>query len=116
MKGRFLLGFLIVALLVAGGISYLASPDPDGLDTVALDGCHVTETAAGEQLDGTCIAQNATDHAMSSSPFADYSIGGGAGTTGLAGILGVVVTLGLAGGLFWLLRRRGVTHADDGEG
>ncbi|MEK6440465.1 PDGLE domain-containing protein [Pseudonocardia sp. T1-2H] len=118
-RGRslgFLLGFLAVALLVAGGFSYLASPDPDGLDTVALQGCQVTGTDAGEQLTGTCIAQHTTDHAMSSSPLADYTVGGGAGTTGLAGILGVIVTLALAGGLFWALRRRGVAPTDDGQG
>ena len=118
-RGRtlgFLLGFLAVALLVAGGFSYLASPDPDGLDTVALQGCQITETDAGEQLAGTCIAQNATNHALGSSPLADYTVGGGAGTTGLAGILGVIVTLVLAGGLFWVLRRRGAAPTDDGRG
>ena len=102
----FFLGFLAVALLVAGGLSYFASPDPDGLDTVALDGCEVVETDAGEQLQGTCIAQHAGDHAMADSPLADYSVGGGEGTVGLAGVIGVLVTLVLAGGLFWLLRRR----------
>jgi cobalt/nickel transport protein len=102
----FFLGFLAVALVVAGGLSYLASPDPDGLDTVTLNGCDVVETDAGEQLEGTCIAQHAGDHAMAGSPLADYSVGGGGGTVGLAGVIGVVVTLVLAGGLFWLLRRR----------
>ena len=58
-RSRFLLGFLLAALVIAGGLSYLASPDPDGLDSVTLHGCTVSETAAGEQLDGTCIAQHA---------------------------------------------------------
>ncbi len=102
----FFAGFLVVALLVAGALSYFASSDPDGLDTVTLSGCDVVETDAGEQLVGTCIAQNAGDHAMSGSPLADYAVGGGAGTVGLAGVIGVVVTLLIAGGLFWLLRRR----------
>ncbi|TWF81611.1 cobalt/nickel transport protein [Pseudonocardia hierapolitana] len=102
----FFLGFLAVALLVAGGLSYFASPDPDGLDTVALNGCDVVETDAGEQLEGTCIAQHAEDHALAGSPLADYSVGGGDGTVGMAGVIGVLVTLVLAGGLFWLLRRR----------
>jgi cobalt/nickel transport protein len=102
----FFLGFLAVALLVAGGLSYFASPDPDGLDTVTLHGCEVVETEAGEQLEGTCIAQNADDHALADSPLADYAVGGGDGTVGLAGVIGVLVTLVVAGGLFWLLRRR----------
>ncbi|WP_181781317.1 PDGLE domain-containing protein [Pseudonocardia pini] len=106
MRARFWIGFLVVALAVAGGLSYFASSDPDGLDTVALNGCTVTETTAGEQLDGTCIAQNAGEHHTAGSPLADYSVFGGDGTVGLAGVIGVLVTLVLAGGLFWLLRSR----------
>jgi cobalt/nickel transport protein len=103
----FLVGFLAVALLIAGGLSYFASSSPDGLDSVTLDGCRVTATGQGEQLDGTCIAQNATDSATAASPLADYAVGGGEGTTGLAGVVGVLVCLALGGGLFRLLRRRG---------
>lgn len=102
MRKGFLLGFLAVALLVAGGLSYFASSSPDGLDTVALHGC----TENGEQLTGTCIAQHAGEHHTAGSPLADYSLFGGDGTVGLAGILGVLVTLVVAGGLFWLLRKR----------
>jgi cobalt/nickel transport protein len=102
----FFLGFLVVALLVAGGLSYFASPEPDGLDTVALNGCDVVQTDAGEQLEGTCIAQHAGDHPLAAGPLADYAVGGGEGTVGLAGVIGVLVTLVLAGGLFRLLRRR----------
>lgn len=102
----FFVGFLVIALLIAGGLSYFASSDPDGLDTVTLDGCAVTETDAGEQLDGTCIAQNAQDHALADTPLADYAVGGGEGTVGAAGAIGVVVTVLVAGGVFWLLRRR----------
>ncbi len=106
----FYLGFLAVALLVAGALSYFASSDPDGLDTVALHGCTVVEPAvetdAGEQLEGTCIAQHADDHALAGSPLADYTVGGGEGTVGPAGMIGVLVTLLVACGLFWLLRRR----------
>ncbi|MDN5747970.1 MAG: PDGLE domain-containing protein [Pseudonocardia sp.] len=100
----FFAGFLLVALLIAGGLSYLASGDPDGLDTVTLTGCELS--ADGEPVAGTCIAQNAGDHALADSPFADYAVGGGEGTVGLAGIVGVVVTLIVAGGIFWLLRSR----------
>ncbi len=102
----FLIVFLAVSLVIAGAISYLASPDPDGLDTVTLSGCEVTETEAGEQLSGECIAQNAQDSPVAGSPFADYGVGGDGALVGLAGIVGVLVTLALAGGLFWLLRRR----------
>lgn len=106
-RSRFLLGFLLAALVIAGGLSYLASPDPDGLDSVALHGCTVSETAGGEQLDGTCIAQNATGSHTAGSPLADYAVGGREGTTGLAGIAGVLVTALVAGLLFRLLGRSG---------
>ena len=104
---RFYVGFLVVALLIAGGLSYFASSAPDGLDTVALNGCQTVQTAGGEQLTGDCIAQHAAEHATAGSPLADYSLFGGDGTVGPAGIIGVIVTLAVAGGLFWLLRRRG---------
>lgn len=103
-QARFYVGFLIVALAIAGGLSYFASSAPDGLDSVTLDGC--TLSAEGEPEGGTCIAQNAQEHDLAGSPFADYAVGGGEGTVGLAGILGVLVTLVVAGGLFWVLRRR----------
>jgi cobalt/nickel transport protein len=103
----FFVGFLVVALLIAGGLSYFASSDPDGLDTVARSGCETVETPGGEQLNGECIAKNATDHTAAGGPLADYSIFGGDGTVGPAGVIGVLVTLVVAGGLFWLLRRRG---------
>ena len=107
-RSRFLLGFLLVALVIAGGLSYLASSDPDGLDSVTLNGCTVSETAGGERLDGTCIAQNAAAsplrHQMAGSPLADYAVAGREGTTGLAGILGVLVTALVAGLLFRVLR------------
>jgi cobalt/nickel transport protein len=102
----FFVGFLVAALLIAGGLSYFASSDPDGLDSVTLDGCTVTRTGTGEQLDGTCIAQNAQDHALGSGPLADYSVDGAEGTVGPAGVVGVLATLVVAGGLFRLLRGR----------
>jgi len=104
---RFYVGFLVIALLIAGGLSYFASSAPDGLDTVALNGCRSVQTAGGEELTGDCIAQHAGEHATAGSPLADYSLFGGHGTVGPAGIIGVIVTLAVAGGLFWLLRRRG---------
>ncbi len=101
---RFYLGFLLVTLAIAGGLSYLASSSPDGLDSVTLEGC--TLSAEGEPEGGTCIAQNAQDHDLAGSPLSDYAVGGADGSVGLAGIVGVLVTLAGAGGLFWLLRTR----------
>lgn len=105
----FLLLFALVALLVAGGVSYLASGDPDGLDSATLQGC--TEQADGT-LEGSCIAQQAGDHALTGSPLADYTVGGDDGLTGLAGVLGVVAVFAVAGGLFWLLARSRRSRTD----
>ena len=70
----FYTGFLVVALIIAGGLSYFASAEPDGLDSVTLEGCQTVEVGGEEQLDGACIAQNAQDSATAGSPLADYSI------------------------------------------
>ncbi|MGH3899572.1 MAG: PDGLE domain-containing protein [Pseudonocardiaceae bacterium] len=103
---RFFVAFGVVALLIAGLLSYLASSNPDGLDSATLQGCEISEVDGAEQLSGECIAQNARDHDLAGSPLADYTLGGAEGTVGLAGVIGVLVTLALAGGLFWLVRPR----------
>ena len=102
----FFIAFGVIALLIAGLLSYLASGNPDGLDSATLNGCEVTEVEGTEQLSGQCIAQNARDHDLAGSPLADYTLGGDDGLVGIAGVIGVLVTLALAGGLFWLARPR----------
>ncbi|GGM45587.1 hypothetical protein GCM10012275_15800 [Longimycelium tulufanense] len=102
----FFLIFGLVAVLLAGVVSAFASSEPDGLDAVTRQGCTVTETERGEQVEGECIAQHAQDHALAGSPLADYTVRGDSRLTGVAGVLGVVVVLAVSGGLFWLLRRR----------
>jgi cobalt/nickel transport protein len=108
--GAFFVGFALVALVIAGALSYFADSDPDGLDTATLEGCEVVETDAGEELVGDCIARNSGEHHLADSPLADYSVGGDDRFTGVAGVVGVLATLLVAGGLFWLLRRRGPTR------
>jgi cobalt/nickel transport protein len=102
----FFAGFAVVALVVAGVLSYFADPDPDGLDSATLQGCEVVTTDAGEELTGDCIAKDAEDHRLADGPLADYAVGGDDRFTGVAGVLGVLATFVVAGGLFWLLRRR----------
>jgi cobalt/nickel transport protein len=82
----FFAGFAVVALVVAGVLSYFADSDPDGLE-------YATRSAG-------------RDHDLAGSPLADYAVGGDDRFTGVAGVAGVVVTLVIAGGLFWLLRKR----------
>jgi cobalt/nickel transport protein len=97
---RFFLVFGIIALVIAGVVSFYASAHPDGLEFVA------------ESLGFLDTAQ---DSAAAGSPLADYGVLGIEDprlSGGLAGIIGVLVTLLLAGGLAWLLSRRtGATKA-----
>jgi cobalt/nickel transport protein len=109
---QFFVGFGIVALLIAGLLSYLASGNPDGLDSATLNGCEITEVDGAEQLTGECIAQNARDHGLAGGPLADYTLNGNDSLVGIAGVIGVLVTLVLAGGLFWLARPRQGRRAD----
>lgn len=91
---RFLAIFLGVTLVIAGLISFYASSHPDGLEFVA---------------GSTGFADTARDPAGAGSPLADYAVAGVEDARlagGLAGVIGVLVTLVLAGGLAWLLRRR----------
>ena len=98
-------GFAVATLFIAGVVSYFASSSPDGLDSATLQGCEVVDTADGEELTGSCIAQHAEDHSLGGSPLADYAVDGGENTGGIAGVIGVVVTLVVAGGAFWLIAR-----------
>lgn len=97
---------LVVTLLVAGLLAYLADSNPDGLESALAQGC---TTVAGElagELAGDCPAALAEDHVLAGSPLADYTVNGSDSMTGLAGVVGVVLTLLLTAGMFRLLRPR----------
>lgn len=108
-RWSFWIAFAAATLLIAGVVSYFASSSPDGLDSATLHGCEITEAADGEQLTGDCIAQHAAEHPLAASPLADYAVGGQDGTGGIAGIIGVLVTVVVAGSAFWLIARRPAT-------
>ena len=110
----FLLAGLFVALLLAGVVSNFASAAPDCLDAATTRGCTLND--AGEITGGTCMAQGAKDHEVAGSPLADYAVTGLDNpylSTGLSGVLGVLLTFAIAGGVFWLSRgRRGTAAAE----
>ncbi len=85
---------LVVALLLAGVVSFYASGHPDGLEFVA------------EQ---TGFLPTAQDSPTAGGPLAGYEvagIGNGRLAAGLAGVAGVLITLVLAGVLGYAVRRR----------
>ncbi|WP_149826241.1 energy-coupling factor ABC transporter permease [Streptomyces tailanensis] len=91
---KFLLAGLGVSLLLAGVVSFYASADPDGLEKVAAD---------------KGIDAKAEDHAAADSPLADYGVEGLTNSRlsgGLAGVIGVGVTIVAGTGVFWAVRKR----------
>jgi cobalt/nickel transport protein len=96
---------LVAALLLAGVASFYASSHPDGLEYVA------------EQAG---FADNAERSAAADSPLSGYEVKGvehDGLSGGLAGVIGAVVVLMLAGGLAHAVRRRGHTpHEHDRVG
>jgi cobalt/nickel transport system permease protein/cobalt/nickel transport protein len=99
----FLVIGLLAALLVAGGVSYYASSQPDGLEYVA------------EQVG---FADKAEDSATSDSPLSDYQVKGvenDAASGAIAGVVGALVVLALATGLAYAVRRRGSADRDGAD-
>lgn len=85
---------LLTALVLAGVASFYASSHPDGLEYVA---------------ERTGFGETAEDSSTADGPMADYAVKGVDSPRlagGLAGVVGVLVTLGLAGGIGYAVRRR----------
>jgi cobalt/nickel transport protein len=86
---------LLVALLLAGVVSYYASNSPDGLNRVAKD---------------HGFSDTQRQHPSHRSPLAGYGTKGVSSdrlSGGVAGVAGSLVVLVLAGGLALVVRRRG---------
>ncbi|MFF9454468.1 MULTISPECIES: energy-coupling factor ABC transporter permease [Streptomyces] len=85
---------LVASLVLAGFVSFYASADPDGLEKVAAD---------------KGIDKKAEEHASADSPLADYGvkdITNARVSGGLAGVIGVGVTVVAGSAVFWAVRRR----------
>jgi cobalt/nickel transport system permease protein len=89
-----IVGGLLVALGLAFFVSPFASSSPDGLEKVATDEGFI---------------DTAEDHGLADGPLADYGVEGvddDSLSTGLAGIIGVVLTFGVALLLFGIFHAR----------
>ncbi|MFE1288574.1 energy-coupling factor ABC transporter permease [Streptomyces sp. NPDC058751] len=85
---------LVTSLVLAGFVSFYASASPDGLEKVAKD----------KGIDAKVEA-----HAAEDSPLADYGVKDVSDARlsgGLAGVIGVGVTVVAGTGVFWAVRRR----------
>ncbi|MFE1898748.1 energy-coupling factor ABC transporter permease [Streptomyces yangpuensis] len=85
---------LVTALVLAGFVSFYASANPDGLEKVAAD---------------KGIDAKVEEHAAAGSPLADYGVEDVEDARlsgGLAGVIGVGVTVVAGTGIFWAVRRR----------
>lgn len=94
---------LLVALVLAGVVSFYASSSPDGLNRVAED---------------QGFSHTQRKHASDTSPFAGYGTRGVEDkrlSGGVAGVAGSLVVLALAGGLALVVRRRGGSSEDPDE-
>ncbi|MDV9175834.1 energy-coupling factor ABC transporter permease [Streptomyces sp. W16] len=88
------IGGLVTSLLLAGFVSFYASSNPDGLEKVAAD---------------QGIDRAAKEHSSADSPLADYGVRDVEDARlsgGLAGVIGVGVTVVAGTGVFWAVRRR----------
>ncbi|MEU3900958.1 energy-coupling factor ABC transporter permease [Streptomyces sp. NPDC045251] len=85
---------LVTSLVLAGFVSFYASADPDGLEKVAAD---------------KGIDEKTEEHASADSPLADYGVEDVTNARlsgGLAGVVGVGVTVVAGSAVFWAVRRR----------
>ncbi|MFD4373989.1 energy-coupling factor ABC transporter permease [Streptomyces sp. NPDC058486] len=90
------IGGVVTALVLAGVVSFYASASPDGLEKVAAD-------------QGIDAKAEEYEHATADSPLADYGVKGVESARlsgGLAGVIGVGLTLAAGTGAFWAVRRR----------
>lgn len=92
---------LATSLVLAGFVSFYASASPDGLEKVAEDKGFI---------------ESADEHANADSPLADYGVKDVDNVRlsgGLAGVIGVGVTVVAGTGIFWAVRRRRTDEAAD---
>jgi cobalt/nickel transport protein len=102
---KFLVAGILIALAVSIIAVFLASGDPDGLDSTALIASGqktLTAPATGEE-----VTVEAPGHFTYSSPMQDYTLGESWGSLGgiIAMVIGTILTFLIGIGLAFLLRK-----------
>lgn len=95
MKNPLIVAGLVLSLLLAGGLSFYASSQPDGF-----------EKAAGE----IGILDTAEESPLKESPLAEYGVSGIDNerlSGGVAGVIGVASTAAISFAIFYGMRRFG---------
>lgn len=82
---------LLVSLALVFWVSPVASDAPDGLEKVAEE---------------QGFAEDAREHSLSDAPLSGYQVFGQAGSSGTAGVVGVLLVFGAGYALASLLHRR----------
>ena len=93
MKNPLIIVGFAVSLALAGGVSYYASSQPDGLEKVAGD---------------VGFLDSAAESAVKDSPLAEYGVAGVENeriSGGLAGVIGVASTAAVSFAIFYGMRR-----------
>ncbi len=97
---QFLIGGLVIAIIIGGLAVFLASGDPDGLESTALY-VQGEKTLTGDSpKDGDPEAVGVNDAVEYEAPLPDYSMGGEGGKVGdlIAVFAGIVIVFALAFG------------------
>jgi cobalt/nickel transport protein len=102
----FLIAGIFVAVLIAVVAVFLASSDPDGLESTALI-IQGDKTLTGDTPQDAQVNEDVPDRFVYEAPMKDYSLGGRLGSTGgiIAMVFGVLLSLGLVLGATKILAR-----------
>lgn len=95
---HFLIGGLAVAILIGGLAVFLASGDPDGLESTALYVQGEKTLTGASPEDGDPEAVGVSDAVTYDAPLPDYSMGENGGKAGelFAVVAGIIIVFGLA--------------------
>ncbi len=105
-KGALIAGGLVLAIIIGVAAVFLASSDPDGLESTALI-IQGDKTLTGNTPPGAEVHEDVEGRFVYDSPMKDYSLGDAMGKPGeiLAIIVGIIAVFIVVLGAVTLIRR-----------